>query len=412
MLSALRSPRSSAVPLSVRPTAAAMRDCTVPATVAITPRRGPRSQRPSLDLPQRRRRRPTREPGDVVLVTGRRGASARAGALQRAHRRSRCACSTRDAAPPDGAELARPDRRGGRLSRARSASTRRPAAWSTARPIGCPASSSIATATSRACRRCRRARIDGSAELVGAARRALARRAASSRATIRASAGSRGSSSTCEVLYGDVPDVDRGARRARPLRGRSVHGQKTGLFLDQRENRQAAAGYARGRALDAFSYHGGFALALAPALRRRCSRSTSRRTPSPRIARQRRPQRPRERRGARSERVRRAARARAARRAVRHHRARPAGVRQEQGRRSREGAAGYKEINLRALKLLEPAAILVTCSCSYNVGEAMFAGRRCGRRRSTRARRSTRRREAHAGARPPGPADGAGDATT
>ena len=42
------------------------------------------------------------------------------------------------------------------------------------------------------------------------------------------------------------------------------HGQKTGLFLDQRENRVAAASYARGRALDAFSYNGGFALALSP----------------------------------------------------------------------------------------------------------------------------------------------------
>ena len=42
------------------------------------------------------------------------------------------------------------------------------------------------------------------------------------------------------------------------------HGQKTGLFLDQRENREAAARYARGRLLDAFSYNGGFALALAP----------------------------------------------------------------------------------------------------------------------------------------------------
>ena len=35
--------------------------------------------------------------------------------------------------------------------------------------------------------------------------------------------------------------------------------------------------------------------------------------------------------------------------------------------------AGYKEINLRALKLLNPGGTLVTCSCSYNVNEAMFA---------------------------------------
>src|SRR5262249_36867942 len=35
--------------------------------------------------------------------------------------------------------------------------------------------------------------------------------------------------------------------------------------------------------------------------------------------------------------------------------------------------AGYKEINLRALKLLTPGGTLVTCSCSYHVNEAMFA---------------------------------------
>jgi 23S rRNA (cytosine1962-C5)-methyltransferase len=34
--------------------------------------------------------------------------------------------------------------------------------------------------------------------------------------------------------------------------------------------------------------------------------------------------------------------------------------------------SGYKEINLRALKLLEPGGFLVTCSCSYNVSEEMF----------------------------------------
>ena len=35
--------------------------------------------------------------------------------------------------------------------------------------------------------------------------------------------------------------------------------------------------------------------------------------------------------------------------------------------------SGYKEINLRALKLLEPGGYLITCSCSYNVNESMFA---------------------------------------
>ena len=67
-----------------------------------------------------------------------------------------------------------------------------------------------------------------------------------------------------EVLYGTVPqsiEVREGrvSYEVDPYRG-----QKTGLFLDQRENREAAARYARGRLLDAFSYNGGFGLALAP----------------------------------------------------------------------------------------------------------------------------------------------------
>ena len=69
------------------------------------------------------------------------------------------------------------------------------------------------------------------------------------------------------MLYGDVPErieVREGAVR---YEVDPWHGQKTGLFLDQRENREAALRYARGRLLDAFSYNGGFALALAPQLR-------------------------------------------------------------------------------------------------------------------------------------------------
>ena len=38
-----------------------------------------------------------------------------------------------------------------------------------------------------------------------------------------------------------------------------------------------------------------------------------------------------------------------------------------------KAVSGYKEINLRALKLLKPGGFLITCSCSYNVSEAMFA---------------------------------------
>src|SRR5436305_8178281 len=68
------------------------------------------------------------------------------------------------------------------------------------------------------------------------------------------------------VLAGDVPDTvtvtESGIEYDVDLR----RGQKTGLFLDQRENRIAAAAYARGRLLDCFTYNGGFALVLG----RRC----------------------------------------------------------------------------------------------------------------------------------------------
>src|SRR5262249_14100679 len=66
-----------------------------------------------------------------------------------------------------------------------------------------------------------------------------------------------------EVLYGTVPSQIEVREGRVSYLVDPYKGQKTGLFLDQRENRMAAAGYARGRLLDAFSYNGGFALALA-----------------------------------------------------------------------------------------------------------------------------------------------------
>jgi 23S rRNA (cytosine1962-C5)-methyltransferase len=66
-----------------------------------------------------------------------------------------------------------------------------------------------------------------------------------------------------ELVRGQVPDEvevsEHGVRFIAALR----HGQKTGAFLDQRENRALIGGLARGRALDCFSYHGSFALHLA-----------------------------------------------------------------------------------------------------------------------------------------------------
>src|SRR5204863_2124032 len=65
-----------------------------------------------------------------------------------------------------------------------------------------------------------------------------------------------------DVLSGDVPATvtvtETGVEYDVDLR----RGQKTGLFLDQRENRSAAAAYARGRLLDCVSYNGGFAVVL------------------------------------------------------------------------------------------------------------------------------------------------------
>jgi len=72
-----------------------------------------------------------------------------------------------------------------------------------------------------------------------------------------------GLSTEIELLTGQVPReievVEHGVRYlAAPW-----DGQKTGAFLDQRENRIAAAALSRGRALDCFSYHGSFAIHLA-----------------------------------------------------------------------------------------------------------------------------------------------------
>ncbi len=67
-----------------------------------------------------------------------------------------------------------------------------------------------------------------------------------------------------QVLHGVVPEAIEVREGHVTSLVDPYRGQKTGLFLDQRENRVAAAQYARGRMLDGFSYTGGFALALAP----------------------------------------------------------------------------------------------------------------------------------------------------
>jgi len=175
---------------------------------------------------------------------------------------------------------------------------------------------------------------------------------------------------TVDVLHGTIPDAvvvrEGPVEYAADLR----HGQKTGLFLDQRENREAAARYAHGRLLDCFSYNGGFALRLA----RQCTEAEAIDISADAVAR---------------------IRANAERNHLPPLQAREANVFDELRRHERAGErydtivldppafaknkaavpnalAGYKEINLRAMRLLRPGGYLVTCSCSYNVNEAMF----------------------------------------
>jgi 23S rRNA (cytosine1962-C5)-methyltransferase len=174
-----------------------------------------------------------------------------------------------------------------------------------------------------------------------------------------------------DVLDGTIPESVLVREGAVEYEVDLRHGQKTGLFLDQRENREAVAKYARGRLLDAFSYNGGFALALA----RQCARVEAVDISADAVAR---------------------ITANAGRNGLPQIEVRQANVFDELRRLERAGErydtivldppafaknkaaipqamTGYKEINLRAMRLLEPGGCLVTCSCSYNVSEEMFA---------------------------------------
>ena len=147
----------------------------------------------------------------------------------------------------------------------------------------------------------------------------------------------------------------------------ALGGQKTGAFLDQRENYAAAGQYARGQALDVFCYQGGFALHLAKTCDKVTGVDSSR--PALEIA---------------------------DRNAVRNGRETewieanafdllrdysdlgrnfdcivldpPAFAKTK--RDLSTALRGYKELNLRALKMLRPGGVLVTCSCSYHVSAA------------------------------------------
>jgi len=175
---------------------------------------------------------------------------------------------------------------------------------------------------------------------------------------------------TTGILHGDVPPIvpvdEHGVRFDVDL----WHGQKTGLFLDQRENHLTTRLYARGRVLDAFTYNGGFALHAAPAADTVLAVDVS----ADALTR---------------------ARANAASNGCANLSTREANVfdllreLEHAGERfdtvildppafAKSKAAvekawrGYKEINLRAFKLLARGGYLVTCSCSYHIHEAEF----------------------------------------
>jgi 23S rRNA (cytosine1962-C5)-methyltransferase len=141
--------------------------------------------------------------------------------------------------------------------------------------------------------------------------------------------------------------------------------QKTGSFLDQVANHVAAGRYARGRGLDTFTYHGGFALQLA----RGCDRVLAVDSSAPALAR---------------------VRENAERAGLTNVETREANAfdllrnLDDAGERFdtivldppafasskhtvRKALRAYKEINLRALKMLSPGGILITCSCSGRV---------------------------------------------
>jgi 23S rRNA (cytosine1962-C5)-methyltransferase len=149
-----------------------------------------------------------------------------------------------------------------------------------------------------------------------------------------------------DVLHGTVPEMIEVREGRATYAVDPYKGQKTGLFLDQRENRFAAAAYARGRALDAFSYNGGFANMVRNGLRNVRAHAMNVFDELREL----------ERRGERFDTI------------VLDP---PAFAKNKAA--VAKALTGYKEINLRALKLLNPGGILVTCSCSYNVSEGMFA---------------------------------------
>jgi 23S rRNA (cytosine1962-C5)-methyltransferase len=168
-----------------------------------------------------------------------------------------------------------------------------------------------------------------------------------------------------KILHGSLPssiDLEMNGFR---FHADLAHGQKTGIFLDQRENYAAVAHYGRGRVLDCFTSTGGFAIHLAghanqveaidssgPALETARKNAVANGTTNIHF------------READAFAYLAGAKARFDTIVLDP----PAFAKS----RSQVDAAlrAYKDINLRAMKLMEPGGVLITCSCSHHVGEA------------------------------------------
>ena len=156
----------------------------------------------------------------------------------------------------------------------------------------------------------------------------------------------------------------------------ALAGQKTGAFLDQRENYAAAAQYAHGEALDVFCYQGGFALHLPPCCSHVSGVDSSR--PALEIAEQNAELNPAllKDKGKEIEWI-----EANAFDLLKDYSS--SGQRYDtivldppafaKSKRDLDAALrGYKELNLRALKMLRPGGVIVTCSCSYHVSPPEF----------------------------------------
>ena len=172
------------------------------------------------------------------------------------------------------------------------------------------------------------------------------------------------------VLEGEIPERVPIRMNGLTWHADLIHGQKTGVFLDQRENYLAAAQYASGRALDCFTATGGFALHLAE--RAESVEAVDSSGPALAIAESNR-----QANGISNVTFREAdvfellPALHSAGRKYSLVVLDPPAFAKSRGN-IQAAVRGYREINLRALKLLDSGGILVSCSCSHHVSEAML----------------------------------------